>query len=151
MSTLYLYTRPGMQALISPQTTVMWQLRWTHVPYRIKYRLAHRQKATICTECCCFPQYSLPQIRPHHSNLLSVLHKLLVSQSFFAHLCTRTVSYLHSRFSNSLHTVAITWPAPNSLIFLGLAIRRSRVRVPLWPLAGFVLGRPEFPLGHACK
>ena len=27
---------------------------------------------------------------------------------------------------------------------VGLAIRRSRVRVPLWPLAGFVLGRTEF-------
>ena len=26
---------------------------------------------------------------------------------------------------------------------VGLAIPRSRVRVPLWPLAGFVLGRPE--------
>ena len=25
-----------------------------------------------------------------------------------------------------------------------VAVRRSRVRVPLWPLAGFVLGRPEF-------
>ena len=79
MSTLYFYTHPGMQALISPQTTVMWQLRWTHVPYRIMYRSAHRQKATIRTECGCFPQYSLPQIWPHHSNLLSVLHKLLVS------------------------------------------------------------------------
>ena len=26
---------------------------------------------------------------------------------------------------------------------VGLAIRRSRVRLPLWPLAGFVLGCPE--------
>ena len=26
---------------------------------------------------------------------------------------------------------------------VGLAIWRSRVRVPLWPLAGFVLGRPR--------
>ena len=25
-----------------------------------------------------------------------------------------------------------------------LAMRRSRVRVPLWPLAGFLLGRLEF-------
>ena len=33
------------------------------------------------------------------------------------------------------------WPSGQSV---GLAIRRSRVRVPLWPLAGFVLGRPEF-------
>ena len=32
----------------------------------------------------------------------------------------------------------------------GLAIRRSRVRVPFWPLAGFVLGRPGV-LGDACK
>ena len=33
------------------------------------------------------------------------------------------------------------WP---SGLRVGLAIRRSWVRVPLWPLAGFVLGRPEF-------
>ena len=29
-------------------------------------------------------------------------------------------------------------------LHVGLAIRRSWVRVPLWPLASFVLGRPEF-------
>ena len=34
---------------------------------------------------------------------------------------------------------------------VGLAIRRSRVRVPLWPLAGFVLGRPEFKFKKDCK
>ena len=33
------------------------------------------------------------------------------------------------------------WPSGQRV---GLAIRRFRVRVPLWPLAGFVLGRPEF-------
>ena len=33
------------------------------------------------------------------------------------------------------------WPSGQRV---GLAIRRSRVRVSLWPLAGFVLGRPEF-------
>ena len=33
------------------------------------------------------------------------------------------------------------WPCGQRV---GLAIRRSRVRVPLWPFAGFVLGRPEF-------
>ena len=33
------------------------------------------------------------------------------------------------------------WPSGQRV---GLAIRRCRVRVPLWPLAGFVLGRPEF-------
>ena len=33
------------------------------------------------------------------------------------------------------------WPSGQRV---GLAIRRSRVRVPLWPLAGSVLGRPEF-------
>ena len=33
------------------------------------------------------------------------------------------------------------WPSGQRV---GLAIRRSRVRVPLWPLAGFVLGHPEF-------
>ena len=35
----------------------------------------------------------------------------------------------------------LTWPSGQRV---GLAIRRSRVRVPLWSLAGFVLGRPEF-------
>ena len=33
------------------------------------------------------------------------------------------------------------WPSCQRV---GLAIQRSRVRFPLWPLAGFVLGRPEF-------
>ena len=33
------------------------------------------------------------------------------------------------------------WPSGRCV---GLAIRRSRVRVLLWPLAGFVLSRPEF-------
>ena len=33
------------------------------------------------------------------------------------------------------------WP---SGLRVGLAIWQSCVRVPLWPLAGFVLGRPEF-------
>ena len=33
------------------------------------------------------------------------------------------------------------WP---SGLRVRLAIRRSWVQVPLWPLAGFVLGRPEF-------
>ena len=33
------------------------------------------------------------------------------------------------------------WPSGQRV---GLAIRQSRVRVPLWPFAGFVLGRPEF-------
>ena len=33
------------------------------------------------------------------------------------------------------------WPSGQRV---GLAIQRSRVRFPLWPLAGFVLGRPEF-------
>ena len=33
------------------------------------------------------------------------------------------------------------WPSGQRV---GLAIRRSRVRVPLWPFAGFGLGRPEF-------
>ena len=32
------------------------------------------------------------------------------------------------------------WPSGQRV---GLAIRRSRVRVPLWTLAGFVLGCPE--------
>ena len=38
-------------------------------------------------------------------------------------------------------SVEAAWPSGQRV---GLAIRRSRVRVPLWPLAGFVLGRPEF-------
>ena len=33
------------------------------------------------------------------------------------------------------------WPSGQRV---RLEIRRSRVRVPLWPLAGFVLGRPKF-------
>ena len=33
------------------------------------------------------------------------------------------------------------WPSGQRV---GLVIRWSRVRVPLWPLAGFALGRPEF-------
>ena len=37
--------------------------------------------------------------------------------------------------------VEAAWPSGQRV---GLAIRRSRVRVPLWPLAGFVLCRPEF-------
>ena len=32
------------------------------------------------------------------------------------------------------------WPSGQRV---GLAIQRSRVRVPLWPPAGSVLGRPE--------
>ena len=43
------------------------------------------------------------------------------------------------RFVNLL--VEAAWPSGQRV---GLAIRRSRVRVPLWPLAGFVLCRPEF-------
>ena len=35
------------------------------------------------------------------------------------------------------------WP---SGLRIGLTIRRSWVRVPLWPLAGFVLSRPEFKI-----
>ena len=44
-----------------------------------------------------------------------------------------------ARFTQSLLEEA-AWPRGQRV---GLAIRRSRVRVPLWPLAGFVLGRPE--------
>ena len=32
------------------------------------------------------------------------------------------------------------WPSGRRV---RLAVRRSRVRVPLWPLPGFVHGRPE--------
>ena len=37
--------------------------------------------------------------------------------------------------------VEAAWPSGQRV---GLAIRRSWVRVPLWPVAGFVLCRPEF-------
>ena len=37
--------------------------------------------------------------------------------------------------------VEAAWPSGQRV---GLAIRPSRVRVPLWPLAGFMLCRPEF-------
>ena len=37
--------------------------------------------------------------------------------------------------------IKTAWPSGQRV---GLAIRRSRVRVPLWPLAGFVLSHPEF-------
>ena len=43
--------------------------------------------------------------------------------------------------SNTVPGREAAWPSGQRV---GLAIRRSRVRVPLWPLAGFVLGRPEF-------
>ena len=33
------------------------------------------------------------------------------------------------------------WPSGQGV---GLAIRQSLVGVPLWPLAGFVLGHPKF-------
>ena len=54
-------------------------------------------------------------------------------------------SQIFQSFNLSLfHTGGLreaAWPSGQRV---GLAIRRSRVRVPLWPLAGFVLGRPEF-------
>ena len=40
-----------------------------------------------------------------------------------------------------LHFLEAAWPSGQCV---GPAIRRSRLRVPLWPLAGFVFGRPEF-------
>ena len=43
--------------------------------------------------------------------------------------------------SNKEDPPEAAWPSGQRV---GLAIRRSRVRVPLWPLAVFVLGRPEF-------
>ena len=36
-----------------------------------------------------------------------------------------------------VYNVEAAWASSR---YVGLAIRRSRVRVPLWPLAGFVLG-----------
>ena len=46
-----------------------------------------------------------------------------------------------ARNRNKSFTEEAAWPSGQRV---GLAIRRSRVRVPLWPLAGFVLGRPKF-------
>ena len=46
----------------------------------------------------------------------------------------------HQSFCYSLVREA-AWPSGQRV---RLTIRRSRVWVPLWPLAGFVLGRPEF-------
>ena len=43
--------------------------------------------------------------------------------------------------ASAFTTAEAAWPSGQRV---GLAIRRSRVRVPLWPLAGFALGRPEF-------
>ena len=42
---------------------------------------------------------------------------------------------------HSLSYKEAAWPSGQRI---GLVIPRSRVRVPLWSLAGFVLGRPEF-------
>ena len=41
----------------------------------------------------------------------------------------------------SLSSKEAAWPSGQRV---GLVIRRSQVRVRLWPLAGFVLGGPEF-------
>jgi len=41
----------------------------------------------------------------------------------------------------SLSSEEAAWPSGERV---GLVIPRSQVRVRLWPLAGFVLGRPEF-------
>ena len=52
--------------------------------------------------------------------------------------------YGYEFFSKTITCTVIgeaVWPSGQRV---GLAVRRSRVRVPLWPLAGFVLGRPEF-------
>ena len=42
---------------------------------------------------------------------------------------------------NKFNLEEAAWPSGQRV---GLAILRSQVRVLLWPLAGFVLGRPEF-------
>ena len=80
------------------------------------------------------------------------------SSNFGNFLSINAVKHLHSRDGLILPTwdrtcFILTDLGASSLIWeaawpcgqgVGLAIRRSRVRVPLWPLAGFVLGRPEF-------
>ena len=46
-----------------------------------------------------------------------------------------------TRASSVLFVQPSSWPSGQRV---GLTIPRSRVRVPLWPLVGFVLGLPEF-------
>ena len=47
---------------------------------------------------------------------------------------------MHGRDTPSRQINEVAWPSGQRV---GLAIRRSRVRVLFRPLAGFVLGRPE--------
>ena len=54
---------------------------------------------------------------------------------FYSERIQLILHYLNSRNKEAV------WPSGQRV---GLAIRWSRVRVPLWPFAGFVLGRPEF-------
>ena len=52
-----------------------------------------------------------------------------------------TLSALGTSLLNLVKAMEATWPSGQRV---GLAIRRSRVRIALRPLAGFVLGRPKF-------
>ena len=54
---------------------------------------------------------------------------------FYSEQIQLILHYLNKRNKEAV------WPSGQRV---GLAIRRSRVRVPLWPFAGFVLGRSEF-------
>ena len=50
-----------------------------------------------------------------------------------------SLSQYLQQFSCKLLTMTAAWPSGQRV---GLAIPRSRVRVTLWPLAGFVIGCP---------
>ena len=63
---------------------------------------------------------------------------VLVSMIF--QMLQRSPEFIQEYHFLTLQFVA-AWPSCQRV---GLAIRRSRVRVQLLPLAGFVLGRPEF-------
>ena len=60
-------------------------------------------------------------------------------------LCASLIDFCFSLFPHCGAWSQARWEAawPSGQRF-GLAISRCRVRVPLWPLAGFVLSRPKF-------
>ena len=83
---------------------------------------------------------SLRKQRHHHVSITSMF---ILMTRYYPDLGSD--SYWSCRLGNFLQptwsTTESAWPSGQRV---GLAIRRSRVRLPLWPLAGFVLGRPEF-------
>ena len=77
----------------------------------------------------------------------SILHlHHAVLNIFCRHCTTSTWKRLIAHFMEDVNKrrrilLEAAWPSCRRG---GLAIQRSRVRFPLWPLAWFVLGRPEF-------